>query len=252
MEEAKPNKQSSNKQPTRLSVGAAIIGTAGAFLLGQVLGGVTAWLLMSLAAAWLPVEPSPTAIQTAAVVMGGAYTLLILWFLMRRLGVGRKVLGLVRKPKWLDVGYALAGAPVYFMMLIVAGGLAAVFFGVNLDQEQEIGFDRVVSNADMVLAFVSLVVVPPIVEEVLFRGYLYTGLRTKLGFVATALIVSAMFALPHALASSDGFLWVAVIDTFVLSLVLCYLREKTGALWAAIALHALKNGAAFVFLFVVV
>lgn len=248
---SKPDKPS-QKPPSRLGVGAAFAGTVGAFLLGQVFGGAFAWLLMSLATIWLLVDPDPTAVQAVAVVMSGAFTLLVLWLVMRRLRVGRQVLGLSRKPKWLDAGYTLAGAPVYFMMLVVVGGLAAAFFGVNLDQEQEIGFERVVSNADMMLAFVSLVVVPPIVEEVLFRGFLFTGLRTKFGFATTALIVSLLFALPHALASSEGFLWVAVIDTFVLSLVLCYLREKTGALWAAVALHAIKNGAAFVFLFVVV
>ena len=39
------------------------------------------------------------------------------------------------------------------------------------------------------------------------------------------------------------------LDTFILSLVLIYLREKTGGLWASITLHAFKNGVAFVALF---
>ena len=48
-----------------------------------------------------------------------------------------------------------------------------------------------------------------------------------------------------------GPLWIGFIDTFILSLVLCYLRVKTGSLWAGITLHALKNGIAFVALFVI-
>ena len=34
------------------------------------------------------------------------------------------------------------------------------------------------------------------------------------------------------------------------NLVLIYLREKTGSLWASITLHACKNGVAFAALFV--
>ena len=41
----------------------------------------------------------------------------------------------------------------------------------------------------------------------------------------------------------------AAATAFVLSLVLIYLREKTGSLWASITLHAIKNGVAFVALF---
>ena len=44
--------------------------------------------------------------------------------------------------------------------------------------------------------------------------------------------------------------WAVTIDTFVLSLMLCALREYTGAIWAGVLLHAIKNGLAFYLLFV--
>jgi membrane protease YdiL (CAAX protease family) len=44
---------------------------------------------------------------------------------------------------------------------------------------------------------------------------------------------------------------VAALDTFTLSLVLCYLRQKTDSLWPGIMLHALKNGLAFMSLFLI-
>jgi membrane protease YdiL (CAAX protease family) len=46
-------------------------------------------------------------------------------------------------------------------------------------------------------------------------------------------------------------LYIAAIDTFTLSLILVYLREKTGGLWSSMGLHAIKNGIAFVSLFIV-
>jgi membrane protease YdiL (CAAX protease family) len=60
-----------------------------------------------------------------------------------------------------------------------------------------------------------------------------------------------LFAAAHLQWGSGApLLWVAAIDTFVLSMVLSTLREKTGSLWSAIGLHAIKNGVAFTLLFV--
>ena len=64
------------------------------------------------------------------------------------------------------------------------------------------------------------------------------------------IITSLIFASPHLLESgSGGLLWIAGIDTFVLSLVLCWVREKTGRLYAGMGIHALKNTVAFISLF---
>jgi membrane protease YdiL (CAAX protease family) len=94
-------------------------------------------------------------------------------------------------------------------------------------------------------------VLPPIVEETVFRGFIFTGLRGKLKFVWAAVLTSLLFATAHLeFGSGKPLLWVAGLDTFTLSLALCYLREKTGSLWPGILLHALKNGVAFLSLFV--
>jgi len=119
---------------------------------------------------------------------------------------------------------------------------------INLGQKQELGFDQLFTSGQKLLALVSLVVLPPIIEETVFRGFLFSGLRKKCNFIVAALVTSVLFASLHLLASSQGPLWIAGLDTFVLSLVLCYLREKTGALWAPMMLHALKNVIAFTIL----
>jgi membrane protease YdiL (CAAX protease family) len=40
-------------------------------------------------------------------------------------------------------------------------------------------------------------------------------------------------------------MWAAAFDTFILSVVLVYLREKTGALYAGMLVHMLNNLLAF-------
>ncbi|HZM64476.1 MAG TPA: CPBP family intramembrane glutamic endopeptidase [Candidatus Saccharimonadales bacterium] len=190
--------------------------------------------------------------QFAMIAVGSLVTVSVLWWFLRARRVKFSVLGFSRWPHWRDVALSLLGFTVYFGLLIAASIVASQIFGINTEQEQEIGFETAKSGGQGLLwVFLSLVVLPPLVEEVLFRGFLFGSLRAKLSFQWAVVITSILFAIPHLFASSDGFLWIAGVDTFVLSLVLCYLREKTGALWASIALHAIKNSLAFIFIFVV-
>ena len=179
------------------------------------------------------------------VLISDALIMTIIWFFLHKRRVGWQPLGFSRSPVWKDLGYALGGYAVYFGVLILVFGLASSFTQINLDQKQELGFDNLLGSSEKIMALVSLVLLPPFVEETVFRGFLFTGLRKKLVFVQATLITSLLFASLHLLESSKGLLWVAGIDTFVLSIVLCYLREKTGALWASIGLHAVKNAIAF-------
>jgi membrane protease YdiL (CAAX protease family) len=179
-------------------------------------------------------------------VLAGIYAV------MRYLRWTRQMIGLTRpKLKQVFVG-ALAVVPYYVLYLLIVAVVTQIFPALNVDQKQEIGFDNVVGTGEMVLTFISLVVVPPIVEEIAMRGFFYSAMRNWLPKVASALVVSAVFGAAHLAEGGDaGPLWIGAIDTFTLSLVLVYLREKTGSLWAGITLHGLKNGIAFLLIFVV-
>lgn len=183
--------------------------------------------------------------QFSFVVLSEAVILLTLWLFLRRRGGNFKQLGYSRRPIWDDLGWAMIGFAVYFVLLMVVAGLVRELTSVDFEQRQELGFESIANAPEKLMAFISLVILPPIIEETMFRGFLYTGLRRKLTFAGATAITSVLFAAPHLLGSSQGLLWVAAIDTFVLSLVLCYLREKTGALWAPILVHAIKNFIAF-------
>ena len=234
---------------------AAILLVVVGLAFGQILGAIFVGLLSLLASrttalqldAWFETTPA----QFLFVLFSAIFTLLVLAVFLRWRRISWRKLGFERGPQWRDLGWTLLAVPVYFVVTLVVAGLAGVYLGVDLEQEQEIGFRQVVGPAALLMTFVSLVVLPPLVEEILFRGFLFPGLRTKLNFIMAALVTSVLFAIPHLFASSDGLLWVVGIDTFILSMALCYLREHTGALWAPILLHALKNGAAFTYLFII-
>lgn len=159
----------------------------------------------------------------------------------------------LRRPKWTDPLFSLAAFPVYLLFFIAAATIIkTVAPGLDVNQAQNIGFNGTYNGLQLFFIAIGLVVVPPLTEEVFFRGLLYGSLKKGLPVIAAAIITSLLFAAGHlAESAGSGPLYIAAIDTFVLSLVLVYLREKTGGLWASIGLHAIKNGIAFVSLFLV-
>lgn len=160
-------------------------------------------------------------------------------------------LGLRGLPTWSDIGLALIGFVVY---LFVAAGITAIFSffpWFNATELQNVGFDTYIFGFDRIIAFITLVVVAPVAEEIIFRGWLYGKMRTRLNtavsnkvsIVISALLVSILFGIIHGQ-------WNVGVNVFALSLVLCGLREITGTIHAGILVHMLKNGVAFYLLYV--
>jgi membrane protease YdiL (CAAX protease family) len=153
-------------------------------------------------------------------------------------------LGLSRLPVWQDILLAPAGFVVYLLAAGVLITLASkVIPGFNAEQSQDVGFQDLTRGYEYILAFLTLVVIAPVAEEVLMRGYLYGKLR-KIMPVALAMVETALLF---------GFLhmqWNVAVDVFALSLVLTSLREVSGSIWASILLHMMKNGLAFYLLFI--
>ena len=88
------------------------------------------------------------------------------------------------------------------------------------------------------------VVIFPIVEETLFRGLVFGGLKGKSRWIAYA-ASCCLFALSHVwqLASS-GLSPLALARTLqylVPGAVLCRTYERSGSLWSAVAVHAAAN-----------
>lgn len=82
----------------------------------------------------------------------------------------------------------------------------------------------------------SAVIVAPVFEEIVFRGFLFQGLRKKTGAVWAAVISTVFFALIHT--QYDFWGWISVGLTGAAA---CYMTHRTGSLKSAIALHALTN-----------
>lgn len=225
------------------------------FFVSQILAGATISVYPLLqdwsdsrANAWLE---GSVGVQFLYILLAESIAIGALWQFLKLHSRNFTVIGLFR-PKWRDLRFALAAVPVYYLIYVITIALASWLVpGFNADQPQDIGFENVNGILQLSIVFLSLVVIPPIAEEIMVRGFLYTSLKKAMRILPAALLTSLMFALAHLQTGGEaGPLYVAAVDTFILSLVLIYLREKTGSLWASIYLHAFKNGVAFMALFV--
>jgi membrane protease YdiL (CAAX protease family) len=189
--------------------------------------------------------------QFILIILAEGITLYLLWLFLKSRKASFRNLGL-KAPAWRDIGYAGLGLLAWLVLYMVVSSLIKnIIPSLNLDQKQELGFSDSTTGVGLVYVFFSLVLLPPFVEEIVARGFLYGGLRSKLSKLSAALITSVMFAAAHLQWGSGApLLWVAAIDTFILSMILVYLRERTGGLAASMGTHMLKNGLAFMVLFV--
>jgi membrane protease YdiL (CAAX protease family) len=185
--------------------------------------------------------------QFSYILIAESLAVALVLFVIRRRGLELNAIGLGRKPTWRDLKKAAIGFAVFYGLLILATlVISALIPSFNTNQAQDVGFNSLNSTLDGILAFASLVILPPLGEETLIRGYLYSGLRARWKFVPAMLVTSLIFGLAHLqLGSGAAALYAAGLDTFVLSVVLVYLRESTGALYAGMLVHSLNNVVAF-------
>jgi membrane protease YdiL (CAAX protease family) len=188
--------------------------------------------------------------QFVYILLAETFAIWLVFKLLRWARVKRQQIGMIR-PRVKDIVYTLSGYGVYFVSYIIVIVIASHFSNlINIGQSQKIGFESASGTGPLILVFISLVVLPPIAEEIMFRGFLFSSLRQKFRFRYAVIITSVLFGIAHLqFGSGAPLLWVAAIDTFILSCVLCYLREKSNSLWPSILLHGLKNFIAYIALF---
>ncbi len=161
---------------------------------------------------------------------------LILWLVagrLQRLGLSATdTLGLVRGHRWWTVALVLPAG----LCADRAVALLQRFFphsgGAGLEELALL--PPTVGALGAVLAL-GLVVIGPLSEEVLFRGFILQGLRAD-GSPSRAIVLTALlFGLFH-------FDPIHIVGAAVLGLYLGWLRVVTGSLFAALCAHALNNG----------
>lgn len=229
-----------------------VIATLGIlFIVSQMLAYLAVQAILSLKIGGSTSLGSSAAAQFFYIFMAEGLAVYGVYRILKKRGLGLPAIGLGRAMTWKDLAKAALGFGAFYGLVIVASVIIKQFLpGIDLDSPQDIGFNYLNTYRDSVLAFMALVILPPIGEEILMRGYLYSGLRAHWRATTSLIVTSLLFGAAHLQSGGDsGLLWAAGIHTFILSGVLVYLREKTGALYASILMHMFNNLLAFIVYF---
>jgi membrane protease YdiL (CAAX protease family) len=132
----------------------------------------------------------------------------------------------------------VAGAYVAFF--VASGVWAALVHTHERDQlPKDLGVHQ--STVALVAVCVLVTVIAPIAEEFLFRGYIFTALRTWRGPWPAAVLTGLVFGAIHVASAPVVFL----APLALLGFLLCVVRWKTASLLPCFAIHALNNAIAF-------
>jgi membrane protease YdiL (CAAX protease family) len=133
------------------------------------------------------------------------------------------------------MGLFAAVAGVTLLYSFIANAALAYFYPASQDW-----VTLPSGGLSIALFFVVAALSAPLTEELVFRGWLYTALRAKLGVAASLIVSSILFALAHW---ESTHLYALVV--FPVGLALGFIRERAGSLKASMTFHALYNTVAF-------
>lgn len=140
---------------------------------------------------------------------------------------------------------AAAGIVAYYGLCGLAARLGRIFADRSGNLNDSAISARTGSAPHMTLLI--LVFLAPFVEETLFRGLVFGGLREKSRLLAYA-VSCALFALVHvwqfAVANRDLSYFLLMVQYLIPGLVLAWAYDHAGTLWASIGLHAGVNALA--------
>lgn len=146
----------------------------------------------------------------------------------------RRVLQLDR----LEGGARTVGYSVLLMAILVGVFNAAVYWLWQSDMAADMQLYMAFIQSDAwMAAAVAIGVGAPLMEELLFRGFLMSALaQSRLGFAAASVITTVAWAGLHW-----GYSFVGLLEVFIVGLYFCWLLWRTGSLWPPLICHALYN-----------
>ncbi len=173
-------------------------------------------------------------ISVASTFPAHLLTLLMCWLVVTALG---------RRPFWRTLGWEwhpqfkwVHAVGLAFLMI----GAAFLFERFLPHRETELEKLLKLSLSVRVMVAALAVLTAPLVEEVVYRGVLYTGIERDWGKGAGIVAVTILFALVHVPQYRQSYAAVAAIVS--LSLVLTLIRAWTGKLLPCVAAHLVYNG----------
>ena len=181
----------------------------------------------------LKTDINATVLQILAIIPAHILTLVLAWAVVTRFN---------KFSFRQTLGWKFNNFKVWHIILIIvvifalAGGLTT-YFG---EQDNELLRLLRSSRTAVILVAILATFTAPIVEEVIYRGILYSALQRTVGVWLAVFLVTMLFAVVHVPQYAGDYVSISMIC--LLSLVLTLVRVWTNNLLPCIILHFVFNG----------
>ncbi|MDD5495805.1 MAG: CPBP family intramembrane metalloprotease [Candidatus Omnitrophica bacterium] len=155
-------------------------------------------------------------------------------------------LGLTFKNFFKNVFYGITGYIAAVPALI--GTLVVIIFIINITkyvpEKQAVVemFMKEKNTAFLIYSGIFTSLIGPLIEELFFRGFMYSAFKKYIGIFWAMLFTSVVFAVLHT--NVVGF-----VPIVILGMLLAYLYEKTGSLVSSVTVHVIHNLSMVFFVF---
>lgn len=214
----------------------------GTLLLSQILTGMIFTGLLYLLDLPIPAgralgpESSMSSFTAAHVFFIISFYSAVLLLSMKLLFPGVRFMSLFRGRDLMSTSaFVLLLLPV---PLVISNLLSSFFRGMGFAHAPRI-IPEMNGSGDALMMILALAVLAPLVEEILFRGFLYRVLRSRYSSLPSIIITSILFSAAH-------FSLATIVPIFIMGILMAWARERSGSIIPSLILHALNNLAAVV------
>lgn len=172
-------------------------------------------------------------IQILSIIPAHLLTLLLGWLIVTRM----------RKDSFTEaLGWKSGGVRWWYYPVIIFGFLSFAALVSSFYPEQENDLIRMIQSSRGALISVALLATftAPIVEELVYRGVMFSSFQRTMGTTAAFGMVTLLFALVHVPQYWPSHSTIILI--LLLSSILTGLRIYSKNLWPCIVLHTIFNG----------
>jgi membrane protease YdiL (CAAX protease family) len=182
----------------------------------------------------LPADKTVILISIIAVIPVHLLTLGLVWAVVTQYG---------KRPFWRTLGWDWSpNFGLWQSAGVAVALLAAGMVLINRIGGEATDLDQIISSSTAARLTTALLATAtaPLVEEIIYRGLIYSALQRALGKLGAVVIVASLFALVHVFQYSNNLGVIAAITLLSISLTL--VRAFTGRLLPCFVIHLIFNG----------
>jgi membrane protease YdiL (CAAX protease family) len=182
-------------------------------------------------------DPTAVLLRILAIIPAHILTFVLAWLVVTRF----------RQFSFREtLGWKWNGFKIWHSFAIFAGFYVVALVLIQIFGKVETDFDRMLTTSRTAVFLVAFFATftAPLVEEVVYRGLLYSAFQRRFSVVLSVVFVTVLFTAVHIPQYSNDNIpnYASIIILLLLSLTLTLIRVRTDNLLPCIFLHTVVNG----------